>query len=167
MKYHTTSIICLVLSCCIMHIKAMSPEEANKRLQFLAITGTSDSSIPLGSSPGSRQIFAQTKMGKSISPEGSYDDINTSQLHKKMDYAPFHELFQNSLQVFGEAHHHRDAENTIASILRKHIDAEKKALSEKKDDPKADLQKIALEIKATRLALYMYELLSSDESTQP
>jgi hypothetical protein len=149
-----------------MHSKAMSPEEANRRLFFLSIAGANDSTIPLGSSPGSRQVFAQNKMEKSISPEGSSDDINTSQLHKKMDYAPFHELFQSSLQVFGEAYHHRDAENPIASILRKHIAAEKEALSEKSDDQKVDLQKIALEIKATKLALYMYELLSIDEREQ-
>lgn len=166
MKSHVKSIICLILSCCVIHIKAMSPEEANRQLFFLAIAGTSDSTIPLGSSPGSRKVFAQGKMDKSISPEGSSEDFNVSRLHRKRDFAPFHELFQNSIQIVGEAYHHADAENTVKSILREHIASEKKELGEKKDDPKADLQKIVLEIKATKLALYMYELLSIDESEQ-
>lgn len=166
MKLPVNSLIFLVLSVCIVHIKAMSSEEANKRLFFLAIAGTSDSTIPLGSSPGSRQAHAHDRMGKSISPEGSSDDINSSQLHKKKNYALFHELFQNSMQIFGEADHHADAQTSISDILINHIEAEKKALTKKKDAPKDELEKIELEIKATRLALYMCKLIGTKEIEQ-
>lgn len=164
MKFNIKSILCICLSICMISIKAMSPEEANKRL-FFTIAGTNNSAISLGSLPGSQQVHAHERMGKSISPEASCDDIN--KLDKKRDFAPYHELFQNAIQIVGEAYHYADAQTPVKYVLRTHIAAEKKALDEKKDNPKADdRQKIALEIKATQLALYMHELLSTDESGQ-
>lgn len=174
MKLPVKSIIFLVLNICIVHIKAMSPEEANKRLFFLAIAGANDSTIPLGSSPGSRQVHAHDRMGKSISPEGSSEDVNTSQLHKKMNLAQFHELFQNSIQIIGAAYQEANSENSIADILKEHIEAEKMLFNEDKmksmqkgltykqeDELKASLQRTSLEINATQLALYACQLLAT------
>lgn len=177
MKVYIKSVLCVALSGCLMQANAMDPEEANKQLLFLAIAGTNDSSIPLGSSPGPRQVHAHEKMGKSISPEGSTDDVNSSQLHKKINLAQFHELFQNSIHVIGTALHQASSENScIADILKDHIQAEKKLFNEQKkkstqtgltykeeDELKVSLQETSFEIKATQLALYACQLLATKE----
>ena len=164
MKLPIKNLIFLVLSCCIMHITAMDPEEANKRLFFLAIAGTNDSTIPLGSSPSSLQVHALNKMAKSISPEGSSDNITPS-TSRKMDYSQFHKLFQNALQIVGEANDHVNYENTITDILKTHIRAEQKELNKEELGVKK-IKEVEFEIKATKLALYMCQLQATDEKTQ-